>query len=123
MEKKHIELEVMNHQIRQWTDLLKIKKHYLEVYHSTAENVNPPSENIKEIESEISETYELLQEEEELFASNIEQEGQRIDTIKQLLLKVRQLEEQRDAIASELKQKEKQRIKNDESKCFCYIIV
>ena len=68
------------------------------------------------MEIEIIEIYEKLQEEEDLFASDIEKEGARIDTIKELLLNVKNLEDTKDSIALELKQKEKMWIKNDEGK-------
>ena len=68
------------------------------------------------MESQIAEIYEKLQEEENLFASDIEKEDSRIDTIKGLLLNAKKLEDTKDAIAMELNKKEKMWIKNDEGK-------
>ena len=71
---------------------------------------------IKEMEVEIADTYDNLQEEERLFSANPAREGTRIETIKDLLLKVKTLEESKDRIATELKQKEKVWMKDDEGR-------
>mmetsp|Transcript_7383 Transcript_7383/g.6543 ORF Transcript_7383/g.6543 Transcript_7383/m.6543 type:complete len:150 (+) Transcript_7383:444-893(+) len=66
------------------------------------------------MEDEIEQIYQNLQEEENLFASDVDKEDARIDTIKGLLLKVKKLEDSKDSIAQELNKKEKMWIKNDE---------
>lgn len=66
------------------------------------------------MEQQILETHRQLVEEEKLFATDTDNSSSRIDNIKELLLKIKTLEESKIQVEDELRKMEKTWIKNDE---------
>ena len=92
MKTKHLILKQVNLEVKELHFKLKQKKEFLDIYFINARvSIDGCKREryllmISEMEVEIEKTYKQLQEEEQLFSADVEKEGARIDTIKELLL-------------------------------------